>query len=188
MSFLYLPELASRGYAGSDAATMHSEDGVKLFIGSLHSRDLNMAASIAKVAARIQTVPKKGPGGGADSDLVAAGEAAIERGVLLFKLLGNLHAPCDYLPDVRPLPYSVLRTASSCCLACRILRKHQSAAGYSICLSGTLFLRRNGIFILSIEQNKSQCNPTPKSMSLQMQKSRENCGNIHHEHSGERPA
>ena len=45
-------------------------------------------------------VPKKGPGTGTDSDLVAAGEAAIERGVLLFKLLGNLHAPSDYLPDV----------------------------------------------------------------------------------------
>ena len=45
-------------------------------------------------------VPKKGPGTGTDGDLVAAGEAAIERGVLLFKLLGNLHAPSDNLPDV----------------------------------------------------------------------------------------
>ena len=46
-------------------------------------------------------MPKKGPGGGTDGDLAAAGEAAIERGVLLFKLLGNLHAPSDYLPNVR---------------------------------------------------------------------------------------
>ncbi len=35
---------------------MHSEDSVKLFVGSLHARDLNMAAAIAKVAAHIQTV------------------------------------------------------------------------------------------------------------------------------------
>ena len=47
-------------------------------------------------------VPRKGPGGATDGDLAAAGEAAIERGVLLFKLLGNLHAPSDYLPSVRP--------------------------------------------------------------------------------------
>ena len=48
-------------------------------------------------------MPTKGPGTGTDGDLAAAGEAAIERGVLLFKLLGNLHAPSDYLPDVRLL-------------------------------------------------------------------------------------
>jgi len=42
--------------AGSEAATMHGEDSVKLFVGSLHARDLNMAAAIAKVAAHIQTV------------------------------------------------------------------------------------------------------------------------------------
>jgi len=48
-------------------------------------------------------VPTKGPGLGTDGDLAAAGEAAIERGVLLFKLLGNLHAPSDNLPDVRLL-------------------------------------------------------------------------------------
>ena len=51
-----LVEAGHRIRAGSEAATMHSEDSVKLFIGSLHSRDLNMAASIAKVAASTQTV------------------------------------------------------------------------------------------------------------------------------------
>ena len=35
---------------------MHGEDSVKLFVGSLHARDLNMAASIARVAAHNQTV------------------------------------------------------------------------------------------------------------------------------------
>ena len=35
---------------------MHGEDSVKLFVGSLHARDLNMAAAIAKVAAQTQTV------------------------------------------------------------------------------------------------------------------------------------
>ena len=35
---------------------MHGEDSVNLFVGSLHARDLNMAAAIAKVAAHIQTV------------------------------------------------------------------------------------------------------------------------------------
>lgn len=36
-----------------------------------------------------------------EGGLVAEQEAAIERGVLLFKLLGNLHAPSDGVPDVR---------------------------------------------------------------------------------------
>ena len=35
---------------------MHGEDSVKLFVGSLHARDLNMAAAISKVAAHMQTV------------------------------------------------------------------------------------------------------------------------------------
>ena len=48
---------------------MHSEDSVKLFIGSLHSRDLNMAASIAKVAACIQTVRQQSTGPNLDATM-----------------------------------------------------------------------------------------------------------------------
>ncbi len=70
-----------------------------------HSHDFCDTGSYP--ALHVEQVPKKGSGTGMDADLVAAGEAAIERGVLLFKLLGNLHAPSDNLPDVRLL--AVLR-------------------------------------------------------------------------------
>ena len=43
--------------------------------------------------------------GRAEGGRPAAMEATMERGVLLFKLLGNLHAPSDDIPNVRTLGF-----------------------------------------------------------------------------------
>lgn len=46
-------------------------------------------------------IPLSPEGGRAAGGRPAAMEATMERGLLLFKLLGNLHAPSDDIPNVR---------------------------------------------------------------------------------------
>ena len=62
---------------------------------------LNVRMLVESTLCVLPQMPHAVSGRGAVGGVAAAQEAAVERGVLLFKLLGNLHAPSDDIPDVR---------------------------------------------------------------------------------------